>query len=86
MSKILNNSSLKELELLLGFLIFLENMGISEASSVADEVHYTIDEICPECEDLKSDCHCRCDYDRPIDEDRLYDAWRDQQIEDGNGY
>lgn len=72
-------------EVLNGFFVVLEKLGIKSASAEADETQYLLDEeFCGDCKITKDDCDCRgqhdCDWEN--DGDRAYDAWKDAQLED----
>ena len=75
----------KGTEVILGLLVFLENLKIKSATDAADEINGILeDEFCSECKVIHEDCDCpkydyhECDYD---DGDRAYDAWKDAQLE-----
>lgn len=68
------------------FCQFLFDLDIKSADEACGDVHGELEDFCSQCKSQVD--HCECNQDRDycgIDEDALYDRWKDEQMEREDG-
>lgn len=80
----IENCNFEEVQKIIWFAGFLSTLNIKNAEELEQDVHNEMcDSFCSECTSDLRYCECRKhDYHYEIDEDRLYDEWKDQQLMD----
>ena len=76
----IDNMSLTDLYKVQNLSVMLFMFDIAQSEDLLDDVsNYISDNFCSECESTSDRCECNA-RERYIDEDKLYDEWRDQQL------
>lgn len=80
----ISNLQYDSLEKAMKILVMLEWLNVKAATEVANKVEDEMGNFCDKCREESPNCSCS-DEEAIYNYDRLYDEWKDAQLERENG-